>query len=320
MAFDPLTTDEVTSGKPVTTGLMTKIKNNLNDLDNRLGATDNRVVIWNKLLDVRDVPVGTTMWSFETETDFIKQMGSEWELVKKAGIGYTNFSGGTTTIDGASSYAYLANNAALPTPGTLGDVLAQATAQPAKGTVVTGTQSVNHTHAVADDDDPSSGSYTGAQHNINRVLSYSQGLRTGVESAGHTHSIGSGEWDDYTNPRSLKANLFVKTSARDFSRTRRMVYKASRNMEINTVNITQMVAGTAGSLEIDIQIGGTFGTLSSIFTTNPEVSYGSGDYADDEGAGFDGYSISTNDWIVLEIISVQETNTDFHIQLEADTV
>lgn len=300
MAYSAITTAEVASGKPVTTSLMNKVKDNLDDLDSRVASLGGNFIIFNELINYKALPQGTLIWSFETEGNFQSLFGTEWELVDSTSNSWTDEDGNTIATTDVTD-RYLLNK---------GDGVEALRAQLASKTKAPDTDfnaSGAHSHTMT------IGTGSGAVVAIDTSASYT-GTTAGDASGTSTGGAVTGG-DSVNRPNSVVGNLFIKTQ--EETSTRRMVYKASSLMTLNTAKITQTIAGTSGTLEIDILKGSSLGSLTTVFSTKPSVVYSAGNYTTSSNAVISDAAVAVNDWIVLEIVSMQDTRSEFHIQIEA---
>ena len=299
MGFTAINSTETNSGKPVTTSLMNKIRLNMDDLDSRVASLGGNYVVWNELMNYKVLPQGTMLWSFETEANFKALFGDEWELVDSSTNSWTDEDGNTITVADASD-RFLMNK------GSGAEALRSQIASKTKlpDTNFTAT----HTHGIA----TGSGS-AGSTTAISTGSSFTGTTVSQVTESATTTVSGGG--DSTTRPNAVVANLFIKT--KEETSTRRMVFRASSAMTLNTAKVTQTLAGTTGTLEIDIKKGTSLGSMTTVFSTKPSVLYSAGNYTTSSNAVFSTTAVSANDWLVLEIVSLQDTRAEFHIQVEA---
>ncbi len=82
MAYTPINLAEVQAGKPVKESLMTRIKNNLDDHEARisqLAGGVNQTVVFNDIIRFSEIPVGSAIWTWETEDQaYIQGMSATW--------------------------------------------------------------------------------------------------------------------------------------------------------------------------------------------------------------------------------------------------
>lgn len=291
MTYTAITASETEAGKPVTTSLMNKVRTNLDDLDSRVASLGGNYIIWNEIINYKSLPQGAMLWSFETEANFQLLYGDEWSLVDSSVSNYIDKDGNSISVPNASD-RYLMNKGSGAEVSR--GLLAQRTKLPTNPFV--------HPLPV--------GTGTGG---VITALDTSSGY-SGTSPSLYTSTATGG--DSVTRPNSVVANLFIKNS--EETTTRRMVFRASSSMTLNTAKITQFEAGPSGTLEVNIKKGATLGTVTTVFSTNPSVIYSAGNNASSSNAVFSDTAVAVNDWIVLEIVSLQNTRSEFHLQVEAN--
>lgn len=96
------------------------------------------------------------------------------------------------------------------------------------------------------------------------------------------------------------------------------VYRAASGFTLTGAKVTQFTAGSAGTLEIDVKVGSSLGSVSTIFSTKPSISYSVGNNSTSSNAVFSSQSVSANDWIILDITSIQTDQGDIHIEVTGE--
>lgn len=299
MVYTAITSTETEAGKPTTTSLMNKVRNNLDDLDSRVASLGGNFIIWNELMNYKSLPQGSMLWSFETEANFKALFGDEWELVDSGTADWTDEDGNTISVQDASD-RYLINK------GSGAEALRSQIASKTKLPDTSFTVG-SHSHGLP------IGSGSGSTSGLTSSSSY--GSTAESLSTGGSGATVTGGGDSVNRPNSVVANLFIKTQ--EETSTRRLVFRASSAMTLNTAKVTQTIAGQTGTLEIDLLKGSSLGSLTTVFSTKPSVLYSAGNYTTSSNAVFSTTAVSVNDWLVLEIVSLQDTRSEFHLQIEA---
>lgn len=92
------------------------------------------------------------------------------------------------------------------------------------------------------------------------------------------------------------------------------VYTAAQAFTLTSAIVTVDVAGTSGTLEIDIQKSTDDGaSWATVFSTKPSVAFGSGDNTPSSNAVFSTTSIATGDLLRLDISSFQSPQRAFWV-------
>lgn len=289
MAFETITTEEIAVGKPVTNSLQTKIKNSLDDLNLRVNAVagSSIVQVFNTVFRMPEIQVGSAIWTWDTQANLqATGLGSNWVRAGGSGEG--------TWDDGAASNHNV--------PDARNQFLRMGTTYAA----------VNVTDLVAD----SFKAHTHTETRLNEGNGYELGsgdIRL-LEETVATGSTGGTE----TAPKHIIQDLVFK-KAYTYGETR-LIYRAASSFTINNTVLTQLEAGSAGNLEIDIEVGNLSqmagDTMTSIFTTKPTLASGDGDFSEDTGTiNVSNAEVATNDYIVMTITGLQTGMAEFFIQV-----
>lgn len=82
-------------------------------------------------------------------------------------------------------------------------------------------------------------------------------------------------------------------------------YRCPLDLNIISFEITQLEAGSAGTLEMDLKTGVSHASLSSIMTTKPSLSFSAGDNATSVNQVFAVTAVSEGDYITLDVTQIQ---------------
>lgn len=88
------------------------------------------------------------------------------------------------------------------------------------------------------------------------------------------------------------------------------------NITLTGARILVVDAGTAGTLDCDVKYKRGAGAWTSIFSTRPTVIYSAGNYALSTNAVISTAALLAADLLRLDIITGQEGNTQFSMNLE----
>lgn len=116
-----------------------------------------------------------------------------------------------------------------------------------------------------------------------------------------------------TRVKEFTANSFIRTDEDSFDKLD--LFKAPIGFNIVTAEATTLIAGTAGTLDVDVKVGSSLASLSTIFSQRPTVAFGAGNFATSTNAVLSTTAISAGDWISLDLQSFQDGQTDFHFAL-----
>lgn len=83
------------------------------------------------------------------------------------------------------------------------------------------------------------------------------------------------------------------------------VFTAPFAFTITDAQIIQYDAGTAGTFEIDVKVGSSFGSTSTIFSTRPSLAFGDAEDTYSSNQVISSGSVSENDFIELVLKNIQ---------------
>ena len=304
MAFDAITEAEIVAGKPVTHSMMSKIKGNLDDLDSRVASLGGNFIIWNELMNYNSLPQGTMLWSFESEGNFQALFGTEWKVVDSTTGTFTDEDGNAISVPDVTDRFLMNKGDGL---NAVKGLLGSKTKLPDNSFTTNTTGAHSHTITTVE-------SGIGVASGLLESTGDASSVSTS-STGDHSHTV-TGGGDSVTRPETVVANLFIKTA--EIISTKRLIFRASSAMTLNTFKVTQLISGTSGTLELDIKKGSSLGALTTMLSTNPSVVYTAGNYATSSNVVFDSTAIATNDWLVIDTISLQNTRSQYHIQVEAN--
>ena len=90
------------------------------------------------------------------------------------------------------------------------------------------------------------------------------------------------------------------------------------NIELTAGRLFVIDAGSAGTLDIDIQYKRGVSAFATIFTTRPSVVYTDGDYYISTNGVLSVTSLQAGDILRLDIVTSQTGNEEFHVYLPYD--
>lgn len=94
------------------------------------------------------------------------------------------------------------------------------------------------------------------------------------------------------------------------------LYKAETDFVLTSAKVVVLVAGTAGTLEIDVKKSSTIGgTFTSIFSTRPSLSFSAGSNVESSNAVFSTTTVSAGDYLRLDVTSIQTAQKRFFIHV-----
>ena len=292
MAFTSLTESEVEGGKALKTGVMDTIRTNMDDLDSRISSGGGSVVIFNELINPKEDPIGNLMWSDLAEADFQAAFGDGWDVVTDD-LHFLMNKGSAATDEDSTAIAAADT---LATRTKIPQVSAFSTSNPGDHSHVTGVKgtaggTLFHAGSGSNVANPSTGS-----------------------GGSHTHTV-TGGGDLTTRPKTRVSYLYIKV--RTNTGTKLLVYRASAGLTLTTAKVTQFVAGTSATTEIDVKVGAALGSVSTVFSTKPSIAYTDGNYATSTNVAFSSTAVAINNWIVVDLTAVQlGKDSKIHIQLE----
>lgn len=91
------------------------------------------------------------------------------------------------------------------------------------------------------------------------------------------------------------------------------IFRAAFTFDLLSAVLTNIEAGTSGTLEIDILTGPDLTSLTSVFSTKPSILFSAGNYAESTNAVFSSTTVNANDYVQLNITSLQSPQKRFHI-------
>lgn len=112
------------------------------------------------------------------------------------------------------------------------------------------------------------------------------------------------------NGKVANAGLYVSTSTFEGLD----IFTAPQAFTLTSAIVTVDVAGTSGTLEIDVQKSTDDGaTWTTVFTTKPSVAFGIGDNAASSNATFSVTSVAAGDLLRLDISGFQSPQRAFFV-------
>lgn len=91
--------------------------------------------------------------------------------------------------------------------------------------------------------------------------------------------------------------------------------RAEFNLTLTAARLFVVDDGSSGTLQIDVQKKRGAGAFATIFSTQPSVVQGGGDYQTSTNAAFSDTDIDAGDILRLDITTVMDDNEDFQVYL-----
>ena len=283
------TIDSQSVGNPVLKDWGNQIRTNQEDHETRINAIEggnaSKIIVFNRMIEFDVNRVGDVRWSFLSTTEFQKRFGTDWVKIDGSSISGTDLEGlyGSTLPDGRNRFSRITDESTR-TIGTLET-----------------NQNKAHTHDVT-----------------------VTGNETSTPTVGQVDFYGGGDADSDTftstsnggteaRPDSIVLNAFTRKN--DWETDIALIHRTPFAFTITDAIVTTLTAGSAGDLEVDVKKGSSLGSLSTIFSTKPKVNYATGNNASSSNAVISSNSVAANDWIKVDITSVQTAQNRFHLWL-----
>lgn len=309
MAFDNLTDSEIEVGKPITKTLWRKIKDSLANLDSRVDAvsSSNIIQIFNENIKDCNAGIGEIRSSLLTLAQFQAIHGTNWIMCN-----------GSSTV--GTAYYTLTGNASVPDARGLFWRAADAGRGIDSGRAVGSEQAEqmpSHNHSV------NQTVYT-APGRVNTFDPDNPFYTNATETGSSTGSTGGTNNGGELRPRNVATNYFIKVN--HDNKTQYAIYQVKEPMLLSQVKMVLLTqnghdVSNAGVLAIDIRKGTSLtGVLTTVFSTPPSIST----FAN--GTTVSGVinpaqaSLAVGDWLVLDITSVQNKQSQILIDVNAVVV
>lgn len=308
MAFSAINSSNIEVGDPVTNDLWTKVKDNFDDHETRVASLEtnaNRIYVFNKIIRrPSEHNVGDIKWSFLTLAEFQARFDTTWILADGqtiTGDELANLRSWTTIPDLRGEFLRgLDNGRGVDSGRTMGSTQSG--------------QNVAHTHVISTQDhDPIAvkddliGTDNSTTYTINGGSTIDVTLRDLNNPTFQANSDGGTE----ARPRSIAANCFVKTDESSYSGLE--VFRSPIAMNLVSAVVTNISAGTSGTLQADITKGSNLTSMTTMFSTKPSVTSASGDGASSSNAVFSTQAVAANDFLQLDVDTFQPGQETFHV-------
>ena len=295
MSYNDFTDAEIEVGKAIKKSLWTKLKDNFTSHESRVTALEGggsaKLVLFNTIIDVSHPRVGEVKFSLiKQATDFYNLYGPNYDTIRGQSL---------SGKDLASYYGATAPNFRGRFPRIEGH-----------GPVV-GTTEANQNKAH--------------RHTYNEAydLTYSStvGGHTSNGAGGYTLDVATGNntgYDGSTESRPDSGVISAFVNEEDYDLTRISLFKAPYDFNIISAIVTNIDAGTSGTLEMDVLSGSSLGSVTSIFSTKPSVTSAAGDNASSTNAVISNPSVFENNWVRMDCTSLQTQQIRHHFYLLAE--
>lgn len=308
MAYDPLNDLEIEVGRPAKKELFDKIQNNSDDHETRISNVElatGKFVIFTGVIDVGFNRVGELKhFLVSSQVDINNRIGPDW----------------VTRIDGSSLagtdldsiYTY---SGSLPNFKTNSRFLRYSDTSGYVGTEVASSNKA-HIHNL---EEISHTTATGTSESKiltapRQDLDFFSGYIDVDPAIGRSKTEGEFE----ARPECCAVRMGVRVNDRPLNYIK--VAQAPANLNIVNCTISNLEAGTSGNLTVDINKGTDIGAVASILNSPLSIAYSAGNYATSVQASFSTSSLLQNDFITLDITSMQAGQTRFAISCYAEVV
>jgi len=315
MAFNSIPDALITVGK-AWTRLISKVyfKDNLDDLNTRLAAAEaalGKIPIVSKIIDLENARVGEVRWSFLTAVQFQARYGTDWVQIAGQSIAGKDLASlyGATLPDGRDRFPRI-----LASGGkSIGD----------KET----SRNKQHDHNYSDpghahdaEEDAVGGAVTSIKFDNSAFISNANipTPRSGPIASNTTGVNFDSDGGTDARPDSLVLSTFVKQNDMDLNRV--YISKALLNMTVVSTTISNLTAGSSGTLSIDVLKGTSLGSLSSMLTGNLSLTAASGDDATSGEASYDDDSLDQNDFLVVDVNATQVAQHSFFLSMYGESI
>jgi hypothetical protein len=300
MAYSSLSSTLIAVAKPTKKEIFTTLKSNQDDHETRIASVESgsasKIILFNEIIELDRSRTGDVKFSLLTESQYQAKFGVDWELIKGQSI---------SGSDLASLYGATLPDARDRFPRIL------ASSGKTVGQTET-SQNKSHTHYIQDSGGKQIAKDTGSGGvNADRLDSTNANCWTAGLQGQYIPTLSDGGTE--ARPDSIILNAFTRKDDYEIDQVR--LFKAPYAFTFTSCIITTLVAGSAGTLEVDVLKGTTLGSLTTVFSTKPSVSYSSGNNTSSSNAVFSTTSVSSGDWIQLDITSLQTKQNRFQMYL-----
>lgn len=295
MSYTAIDSTRYEVAKPVKKDLMQDISLNQADHETRITAVEasaSSIQVFNQIIDLESNRVGETKFFMLTQAQINARLNSKWVEIDGSSIAGEDLASlyGATLPDGRGRFPRI-----LDSTRSVGD---EETNQTEAHTHIQNTRSGTGT-GIATSDTGLGGSYARMPDTVGGG---------DVSSQISTGSTGSGT---ETRPDSLVLSAVTKVSETNFEYS--AIFRAPSAFALSQLNVSNLIAGSAGTLEVDLLKGSALGSLTSLLTTNLTHSYTTGNYATSANASFASTAIAVNEFIVLDVIGFQSGQDRFFV-------
>jgi len=300
MAYSAITSSEIEVKKPITTDLMTKIKNNDDDSNTRLNSLEsgaNKISVFNKIVELDTSRVGDIRFSLLSAGQFTDRFGSKWQKIDGSSLSGEGLAAlyGANLPDFEERFPRIIGGAK-----SVGDTEAS--------------QNKEHEHTLQ------YGGLTGTGENKDQIPDYP--FTTQQFAPGDYNSYWINAEQDYcfraapageaeARPDSAVMSAYIKVS--DTTLSHALIFNAMSAFALVNLKISNMLAGSASSLSVDLLKGSALDSLTTILNSNLTLAYSEGNYAQSANASFDTTSISQGDFLVLKVNALQTGQDKFFV-------
>ena len=297
MAYSAVSDTLVEVGKSTKREIFTGLNSNQADHETRVSSLETgaaKVIVFDEVIELDRARAGEVKFSFLTEAQFQAKYGVDWVLIDGGSIAGTDLASlyGATLPDATTTGRF---------PRILGGALSIGDLQ--------ANQNLAHTHNL--DDSNGIALYTqpgGGGGGSENVLDTNPAVDPGAGTVILTTETNGGT---EARPDSLVLNAFTRKN--DYEIDQAKLFKAPFAFNFTSAIVTTLVAGASGTLENDVKIGATLGSLSTVFSTKPSVAQASGANASSSNAVFNSNAVAASDWIQIDITALQVNQHRYHL-------
>ncbi len=300
MAYSSLSSTLIEVAKPTKKEIFTTLKSNQDDHETRIASIEaggaSKIILFNEIVELDRSRTGDIKFSLLTESQYQAKFGLDWELIKGQSISGSDLSSlyGATLPDARDRFPRVLASS--------GKSIGQTESN----------QNKNHNHNYERYDYPTnSGSGTEGLDPFTTGPG-ENGPASWVSFSSSYHRIGY-EGGSEARPDSIIFNTFTRKNDYEIDQVR--LFKAPYSFTFTSCIVTTLVAGSAGALEIDVLKGSTLGSLTTVFSTKPSVSYSAGNNTSSTNAVFSTTNVASNDWIQIDITGLQTGQNRFQLYL-----
>ena len=309
MSYNDFTDVEIGVGKPVKKSLWQKLKDNFTSHEDRItaleGGGSSKLVLFNGIIETDKNRVGDIKFSLLSTTQYQNLHSADWNTLTGQSLSGKDLASyyGATCINAGGRFPRISGTSGV---GAIGIGTLQ------------GQQNYTHGHDLQFYGDKSGG---GSLPECVVKLDNSGNTADGLDTWHSITSYANGyrllnQGGNEARPDSAVIGAYVKEN--DYDLTRISLFKAPYDFNIISSIVTNIDAGNSGTLEMDVLTGSALSSVTSIFSTKPSVTSGAGNNASSSNAVISNPSVFENNWVRLDVTSLQTRQIRHHFFLLAE--